>query len=144
APPPAEIALPIVARGQLGELGALTAAQPSSQLSPQMQMWQPLSDGAHLPNYSFDDAQTPLSFADGPFSTRANRFWFSGESLMAWMHGMTLPQLVTTSPTGTAQSAAGIIGAPGTKVIYGGNQVDNELRSGLRLGGGWWFNDDRT
>ena len=142
---PAEIAPPIIARGQLGLLGPLTAAQPASQLSPQLQSWQGIPDGPHLPNYAFDDVNSPISFADGPFSTRDNCFWFSGEYLMAWMHGATLPQLVTTSIPGTAQSAAGVIGAPGTSTLFGGTAAsDGGLCSGLRLGAGWWFSDDRT
>lgn len=41
------------------------------------------------------------------------------------------------------RTAAGVLGA-GTTTLYGGEWVDGGLRSGLRLGLGFWFNPEKT
>ena len=47
-----------------------------------------------------------------------------------WMKGDSTPPLVTTSPNGTASGAAGVLGQPGTSVLYGGNGINTAMRSG--------------
>jgi hypothetical protein len=56
---------------------------------------------------------------------------------------MRLPPLVTTSPQGTAQANAGVLGQPGTSVLFGASNVNDDARFGLRFGAGWWFDCDR-
>lgn len=65
--------------------------------------------------------------------------WFSAEYLMFWGRGMNTPPLVTTSPAGTAQAAAGVIGQPGTTVLYGGNGLLDGVRNGMAFSAGKWF-----
>jgi hypothetical protein len=60
------------------------------------------------------------------------------------MKGASLPPLVTTSPAGTPAAQAGVLGAPGTTVVFGGNKVNDEIRSGFRFTLGGWLNDCRT
>jgi len=62
-----------------------------------------------------------------------------GEYLLWWLNGDSLPPLVTTSPSGTAQTQAGVLGQPGTTVLFGNQAVNNTGRSGGRLTAGWWF-----
>jgi hypothetical protein len=72
------------------------------------------------------------------------QFWVTGEYLLGWIQGAGLPPLVTTSPAGTAQAAAGVLGSPSTSILFGDNRVDADLRSGLRFGMGYWFTPERT
>jgi hypothetical protein len=72
------------------------------------------------------------------------QWWTSADYLAAWTRGLHLPPLVTTSPAGTAQTAAGVLGQPGTRVLYGDSTVDQDLRWGFRLGFGGWLDPQRT
>lgn len=86
----------------------------------------------------------PLVNADGlDEGCRGPRFWVDGEYLFAWVQGFRLPPLVTTSPVGTARTAAGILGLPTTSTVFGGNMVNNDLRSGARIDAGYWFTPER-
>jgi hypothetical protein len=58
---------------------------------------------------------------------------------MWWMRGAHVPALLTTSPPGTLRTAAGIIGTPGTQVLFGDTHVNDDLRSGLRTRLGAWL-----
>jgi hypothetical protein len=53
--------------------------------------------------------------------------------LMWWTDGTHLPALLTTSPHGTAREQAGVLGAPGTRVLAGDRHAGNGLRHGGRL-----------
>jgi hypothetical protein len=70
------------------------------------------------------------------------RFWFKTEYLFAFMRGTNVPPLVTTSPSGTSATVAGTIGGPGTRTLFGNDSMDGELRSGVRIGTGYWFGGD--
>ena len=50
-----------------------------------------------------------------------------------------MPPLVTTSPAGTAQAQAGVLGQPGTTVLFGGDAVNTAAHSGGRVVLGWWL-----
>src|SRR5262245_22647844 len=63
---------------------------------------------------------------------RPGVFWFSAEYLLGHISGADLPGLVTTSPPGTTRALAGLIGAPGTQVLFGG-MVNTDVRSGFRI-----------
>ena len=66
-------------------------------------------------------------------------FWISGEYLAWDVKGDKLPALVTTSPPGTPQAQAGVLGAAGTSVLFGGDSVNEGWRSGARVRAGYWF-----
>jgi Putative beta barrel porin-7 (BBP7) len=68
----------------------------------------------------------------GPIYVRA-------EYLGWWLKGDNPPALVTTSPGGTAQTAAGVLGQPGTSTLFGGNTIGTGMRSGARIVAGWWL-----
>src|SRR5207247_866512 len=63
------------------------------------------------------------------------RVWGSAEYLFWWIKDTPLPPLVTSSPPGTLPA----LGRPGTTVLFGGNDVDNEERSGGRFTLGMWL-----
>ncbi len=69
-------------------------------------------------------------------------FWASGEYLLWWIKSSSLPPLVTTSPPGTPRNSAGVLGMPGTNVLFGGS-VNNEERSGGRFTVGFWFDPNQ-
>ena len=50
-----------------------------------------------------------------------------GEYLLWWSNGNPLPPLVTTSPAGTPRPSAGVLGQPGTEIVYGAQTIDTEF-----------------
>lgn len=76
----------------------------------------------------------------GPFGAGClNGLFVRGEYLLWRTQGMNLPPLVTTSPQGTARANAGVLGAPGTTILFGGDRVGDDERSGGRITLGWWI-----
>src|SRR5229473_881549 len=85
--------------------------------------------------------------ADLPLITKAaplapadpGQFWV-GMDYLAWsVKGDRLPPLVTTSPAGTPLAQAGVLGPPGTTVLFGDSSVNGGWRSGGQLRAGYWF-----
>lgn len=66
-----------------------------------------------------------------------------GEWLLWGTQGANLPPLVTTSPAGTPLANAGILGLDTTTVLFGGDSVSGDIRSGGRIFLGWWFDPCR-
>jgi hypothetical protein len=60
------------------------------------------------------------------------------------MKGAALPPLITASPAGTPAAQAGLLGTPGTVILFGGDQVNDDARSGGRFTLGAWLNDCQT
>lgn len=67
------------------------------------------------------------------------RTWVTAEYLVWATQGQSVPPLVTSSPIGTAASDIGVIGEPGTDILFGNGGVDGLMRSGARLTAGYWF-----
>jgi hypothetical protein len=72
-----------------------------------------------------------------------DRAWAEADLLLWWMRGASLPPLVTTSPPGTPIAQAGVLGTPGTTILFGNSTVNDNLRAGWRLAAGYWFDDAR-
>jgi hypothetical protein len=70
------------------------------------------------------------------------RLYGDAEYLLWWMRGVSLPPLVTTSPPGTAMSRAGLLGNPGTMVLFGQSTENEEARSGMRFTIGAWVDNN--
>ncbi len=66
-------------------------------------------------------------------------YWGSVEFLLWWRKGQKLPPLVTSSPTTTPQELAGVLGVPGTEVLYATETQSGDARPGGRLTFGVWF-----
>jgi hypothetical protein len=62
-------------------------------------------------------------------------FYLSPEYLLWWTKGSQSPALVTTGPA----DSLGVLGQPGTTVLFGHLPVYTEARSGGRFSGGFWF-----
>ena len=94
-----------------------------------------------VPWEEFDAYQDPqqLSTDCGP------KHWIYGQAeLLCWSGSSTrLPALVTTSPPGTPQQDAGVLGLTTTTVLLGDQGVFGSSREGLRLVLGGWFEPSR-
>jgi Putative beta barrel porin-7 (BBP7) len=66
---------------------------------------------------------------------RTPRFWISGEYLLWWVKDQHGPPLVTASPPGVS----GIL--PGSMVLFSGDDLHYQERSGARFNAGFWFDD---
>jgi hypothetical protein len=83
----------------------------------------------------------PEGFAFPPAGGWVNPcFYITGEYLMWWTKGENTPVLLTTS----SPSDFGILGNPSTQILYGGDTINNQMRSGARINAGWWLNDEHT
>ena len=84
-------------------------------------------------------------FGCGGCCPPASRFYASTEYLLWWTKGANLPPLVTAGSAGDPASGAnvGALGLPGTAILYGNDDVNNEARSGARFMVGYWFGDGR-
>lgn len=67
------------------------------------------------------------------------RTWLDADYLLWWLSPAPAgPALLTTGPlTNPTSLGSGIIGAPGTEVIGGNNNLNAGPYSGFRIGGGW-------
>lgn len=75
------------------------------------------------------------------FVPQEDNAWLTGEFLFGWVEGVHLSPLVTTSPAGTDQSVAGVLGEPTTGILLSGTQSSGIL-PGFRLGAGYIFDQD--
>ena len=67
------------------------------------------------------------------------RLWLSADLLLWATSGNSLPGLVTSSPAGTPAAQAGVIGQPGTSILFGNDWVPGTMRPGGRVTVGYWF-----
>ncbi|TWT65245.1 hypothetical protein CA85_31570 [Allorhodopirellula solitaria] len=64
-------------------------------------------------------------------------FWVRAEYLYWSLDAIDLPALVTSSPAGTLPGSTGVLGQPGTSVLFGGSSYGDSYRSGARVTIGW-------
>src|SRR5437879_4999432 len=86
------------------------------------------------------DKTAPVFLDNCGADTSGDRWWVSADYLFGWVRSSKLPPLVTTSPAGTPQASAGVVGQPGTTVLFGNSDVVGDMRPGIRLGMGAWLN----
>jgi hypothetical protein len=67
--------------------------------------------------------------------------WVRADALLWWTNGGNIPPLLTTSPVGTSPTQAGVLGQPGTAVLLGNQELNNDFRGGGRISFGTWLND---
>lgn len=87
----------------------------------------------------FDSGESGLSFEGGSYTGLTS--WANVDFWIGFTRSQRLPNLVTTSPTGTAQVDAGVLGRAGTSILLGGNTENGDPRSGFKLGWGTWLDD---
>jgi hypothetical protein len=67
-------------------------------------------------------------------------WWGRAEYIHYWVRGFEVPALISTSPAGTAQAAAGVL--PAAQVLLGNETFHDEIsNSGARLTLGYWFDN---
>jgi hypothetical protein len=71
-------------------------------------------------------------------------WWVGGEYLLWSSKRDSLPPLVTTSPPGTPQAQAGVLGASGTSVLFDNDGSDDRWRSGARVRAGYWLDPQHS
>lgn len=69
--------------------------------------------------------------------------WFRIEPSLWWLDSMELPPLVTTSSTGTPRASAGVLGQPGTQILFGNQDFLGNSRWGLQFLVGGWITPNR-
>ncbi len=87
-----------------------------------------------------------LPFFEGGCTDYGNppsRFWASAEYLLWNVKNPRIPALVTTSPPGTPQSAAGVLPPASTLFPPDNGSLFEGLRSGARFTFGMWLCDDQ-
>ena len=65
--------------------------------------------------------------------------WGRAEYLLWWTSGMDVPKLATTSPDGTPMNQAGVLGQPGTTLLFGNEGLNDQSRLGGRFTLGTWL-----
>ena len=58
--------------------------------------------------------------------------------------GVPTPPLLTSSSAGTAATQAGVLGDPGTNVLFGGKDLGGGFLPGERIASGTWLNSSQT
>lgn len=107
---------------------ARSAPEAASSLAPEAAMVQDSFDDGVI----VDEFTGPPIMGCDPCPAIPTR-WASLEYLLWWRTGQTLPPLVTTSPDGTAQEEAGVLGLDSTQVLYGGSTDGGDARPGGRI-----------
>jgi hypothetical protein len=68
--------------------------------------------------------------------------WFVRLEYLLWgTKGMQIPPLATTGP---GASNPGILGQPGTVILFGNESINGDMRSGGRIALGTWLDDAQT
>jgi hypothetical protein len=70
---------------------------------------------------------------------RPGWIWAGADYLVWRTQGMYVPALVTTSPAGTSRTAAGVLGEPGTVVLFGDDDLFASNTNGARVYAGLYF-----
>ncbi|HKB01520.1 MAG TPA: BBP7 family outer membrane beta-barrel protein [Gemmataceae bacterium] len=110
----------------------------------------PAAGGAATANSPCDPGRAPVepvpaTLTDvGPGPAAQDWFWVRADYLGWWLTGSRLPPLVTAGPPGTPRPQAGVLGAPGTQVLFGDERVHDDYRSGVRITVGGWLDECRT
>jgi len=70
--------------------------------------------------------------------------WIRYEQLFWSIENGKLPPLITTAPNGTDVATAGVVGEPGTEILFGDKEYLTDHRSGYRISAGGWLSEDRV
>jgi hypothetical protein len=79
----------------------------------------------------------------GSWDPHPARVWGGIEGLWLWNKQRSLPALASTSVLGTPYDQAGVLGQPGTSVLFGG-EFDDDASEGIRGTVGLWFDANQN
>ena len=141
----------VIAAAWLAAVPSLGPAQDLGPLTQQFAAWQQGSLVADLgvSNPALENPAEDYLCDDGCCGCcgkclKNYDIWATSEALLWWGKGTPLPPLVTTSPAGTPQAQAGVLGEPGTTVLFGGEYVGKDMQTGARLSFGIWLDDEHN
>jgi Putative beta barrel porin-7 (BBP7) len=90
-------------------------------------------------------AQDRPAIQDRPVAQEhPSALWGRAEYLYWWPQGQQVPPLVTSSPVGTPRQAAGVLGQPGTTILFGDSREGTDPLSGGRFTLGYWLDCAHT
>jgi hypothetical protein len=115
------------------QLHAQPAAQSLMDLKPEPLLPGKMNSTEHHPPSEFEaeeEAKPP------------SHFWLNADYLLWWIKDSKIPVLLTSGSGSDPLPAA--LGQPGTAIIFGGGNVNNYNRSGVRFSAGYWFDDDQS
>jgi hypothetical protein len=95
--------------------------------------------GPEFVNSSCDGMAEACPTCCDPFSCNIPSYWASADFLFWWTKEMDVPPLATSSPLGTAQAQAGVLGQPGTAIVFGNTGLQDQGRPGGRFTLGLWL-----
>ena len=116
---------------------AVAFDEPTPAFGPEMEGVPVFDSGVEMTEDGCSTGCNPCAAA--PACCPPARFYGNAEYLHWWFDGMGTPPLVTTSPVGTAQDQAGVLGEPGTTILFGGSDLDGDAVSGGRFSLGMWL-----
>ena len=96
------------------------------------------SDELYICDDEYVGGDEGLCFDEGDYDCLGG-FWIRADYLLFWTNGSRLPPLVTTSPQGTPEDQAGVLGQAGTTILFGNSRVNQGGRSNFRLTMGYWL-----
>ena len=119
-----------------------TEAIPTPGAAEKVESVVPTAEGANI--VTEQCGENGCTFEGVPLCSPPGRYWVRGDWMMWWTSGENLPPLVTTSPKGTSQDQAGVLG-PGftetatTSILFGNSTVNTDGRPGVRITFGGWL-----
>jgi len=121
--------------------GAPAAAAPAYPINTQPIGVFPAQQPAYAPQpgYVGDCATCSTDSACDSLCGPPGKTWVSAEWLYWWTKGQNIPPLITAAPPGTARATAGALGAPGTTILAGSTNWNDEVQNGFRLNFGTWL-----
>lgn len=149
--PPPDLILPADAPASSPE-GAANAAESANGAAPQpiplsLPEFPEPAAGEPLPIVMDEDVKMLNDPASGVpsmpeeegYCAAPEWYWVRPELLIWRSRSMYIPALVTTSPAGTPIDDAGVLGEPGTSILYGDENIFDNWRTGGRLTIGGWL-----
>ncbi len=98
----------------------------------------PDSNPAPLPTGFYPAPASVVAPVDGPVPDPLHCHYFVTAEYLAWaLRSYHIPPLVTTGSVGSP--VAGVLGQDSTRILLGDSDLGGNLRSGLRLTAGTWF-----
>jgi hypothetical protein len=111
------------------------AASPSTWTMAQGSPWAPPSPNFNPWDPTAEEAHGGPGGVGDPLHAH---FYADAEYLLWWLKGENTPVLLTTS----SPQDFGVLGAPTTRILFGGSPINNDSRSGGRFTLGYWFDCD--
>ena len=139
-PAPAERELPVAPPELMTPAGAVVPGNHGTFGSPPVRISKDYPPLRELIGHGNGNGWGRGAGGGEPGSPALDRLSFRAEYLLWWVNPQRIPALATTSTNG----GFGFLGDPGTRGLLGPGTFGDSPRSGLRVRGGYWFDDAGT